>query len=627
MCGIFGIIINKSSGISGKYIEKALHYLAISSVSRGSDSSGIIFKNELKSEFELIKGDISIKKLLKSKEFKKKLNESLNLYKTGQVFQAIGHARLVTNGSQLATENNQPVVKDGIIGIHNGIIVNVDELWKTNSQLKRKFETDTEIFLSLIRFHLNEKSDLISSIRRSMFDIEGTVSSALFFDDRYEFVLTTNNGSFYYILNKDYLVFASEEFFLKSLVTLLRIEDEKIVQLKPNTTLILNTLDVVGTLFENDKSSESNLKNMHHKKFRVKNRSIKSDHEKEMIINPASFQNMQDERYLVQLTDKDEAAIKGLKRCTRCILPETFPFIHFDVAGVCNYCLNYKLKNQVNSPQLLNQYVDPYRRPNGKADCLIPFSGGRDSTYTLHYVKKELGMNPIAFTYDWGMVTDLARRNAARVCAKLGVENIIVAADIRKKRKNIKKNIEAWLKKPHLGMVPLFMAGDKYFFYYCNKLLLQNEIEISIWGSNPLENTDFKSGFTGVSPNFEKKRIDDQKMSNKLKLSSFFLRNFIGNPAYFNSSVFDTLGAFTSRYLINRKGYLQLFDYIKWDESEIDNLIINEYNWEKSIDSPSTWRIGDGTSAFYNYIYYTVAGFSEFDTFRSNQVRIGRAHV
>ena len=27
--------------------------------------------------------------------------------------------------------------------------------------------------------------------------------------------------------------------------------------------------------------------------------------------------------------------------------------------------------------------------------------------------------------------------------------------------------------------------------------------------------------------------------------------------------------------------------------------------------------------AFYNYIYYTVAGFSEYDTFRSNQIREG----
>ena len=71
-------------------------------------------------------------------------------------------------------------------------------------------------------------------------------------------------------------------------------------------------------------------------------------------------------------------------------------------------------------------------------------------------MKNELGLNPITYTYDWGMVTDLARRNIARICGKLGVENIIVAANIHWKRMNISKNIKAWLKNPSLGMIPLF---------------------------------------------------------------------------------------------------------------------------------------------------------------------------
>jgi hypothetical protein len=51
--------------------------------------------------------------------------------------------------------------------------------------------------------------------------------------------------------------------------------------------------------------------------------------------------------------------------------------------------------------------------------------------------------------------------------------------------------------------------------------------------------------------------------------------------------------------------------------------LLNKYNWEKSSDTDSTWRIGDGAAPFYNYIYYTMAGFTEFDTFRSNQIREG----
>ncbi|HDZ9635907.1 TPA: glucosamine 6-phosphate synthetase, partial [Vibrio cholerae] len=61
----------------------------------------------------------------------------------------------------------------------------------------------------------------------------------------------------------------------------------------------------------------------------------------------------------------------------------------------------------------------------------------------------------------------------------------------------------------------------------------------------------------------------------------------------------------------------------RWDEKVIDDTLFNVYDWEKAIDTSTTWRIGDGTAAFYNYVYYTVAGFTEHDTFRSNQIREG----
>ncbi len=77
------------------------------------------------------------------------------------------------------------------------------------------------------------------------------------------------------------------------------------------------------------------------------------------------------------------------------------------------------------------------------------------------------------------------------------------------------------------------------------------------------------------------------------------------------------------RYIAPKKDYFHLFDYYRWNEQEVESLIKNEYNWEKAIDTESTWRIGDGTASLYNYLYYTVAGFTENDTFRSNQIREG----
>lgn len=315
--------------------------------------------------------------------------------------------------------------------------------------------------------------------------------------------------------------------------------------------------------------------------------------------------------------------ISRLKRCTRCILPETFPFIEFDEKGVCNYCRNYVIKYKSDQISVFYKLIDKYRKRDGSEECIIPFSGGRDSSFVLHFVQREMGLNPIALTYDWGMGTDMANRNIKRICGKLGVRNVIISADIRRKRENIRKNISAWLKYPNPGMVPLFMAGDKYFFYYVHKAKKELGIKLNIWGTNPLENTDFKTGFAGISPEFDKERIYSINFINQLKLLGFVSKNLLTNPAYLNQSLPDTLGSYLARYLLPRKDYFHLFDYLKWDERKIVDTIINEYGWETANDTVSTWRIGDGTAPFYNYIYFTIAGFSEIDTFRSNQIREG----
>jgi len=172
-------------------------------------------------------------------------------------------------------------------------------------------------------------------------------------------------------------------------------------------------------------------------------------------------------------------------------------------------------------------------------------------------------------------------------------------------------------------MIPLFMAGDKQFFKYANLIKKQTHIDLNIWGINFLENTDFKVGFCGVPPKWDKEMIYSMNAKSKAKLFGYVGKNIIQNPYYFNPSLIDTFDSFLSRYTNPRKDYYHFFDYFEWNENEIEKILLDEYNWETSKDLKSTWRIGDGTASFYNYIYYTVAGFSEFDTFRSNQIREG----
>jgi hypothetical protein len=456
------------------------------------------------------------------------------------------------------------------------------------------------------------------------------VATAIVFNDREEFLLGTNNGSLYILSDyENILIFASEKYFLLKLLEkykLARIFPRILLkQVKPNSGILIDTINMKFYDFGNAKNEYKNYSSsVLEQHYSIDLGAITNSADtKSVVIDVDKFALDPTNHHKINLLEYNLDRIKKLKRCTKCVLPETFPFIEFNQDGVCNYCTNYVQRNQPKSLDELKALVKPYRRTGTEHACLVPFSGGRDSTYVLHFVKNVLELNPIAFTYDWGMVTDLARRNIARVCGKLGIENIIVAADIRKKREYIKKNINAWLKRPQLGMIPLFMAGDKYFFKYANQIRKQNNIKLQIWGINFLENTDFKVGFCGVEPQWDKDMIYSMNLKRQAKLFKFVGQNLLFNPSYFNSSIWDTLGSFISRYLNPREDYYHFFDYHQWNEKEIEDILINEYDWETANDLNSTWRIGDGTASFYNYIYYTVAGFSEFDTFRSNQIREG----
>jgi glutamine---fructose-6-phosphate transaminase (isomerizing) len=631
MCGIFGLIANHHSGLTQNKSKQIIEKLFILSESRGKESAGIAIKNCVDKKIQVVKHSIPASQLVESDEYKSFVQSALQSSfdsngKINQSFAVIAHARLVTNGSQENNNNNQPVIKSGSVAVHNGIITNLDDLWNKYSHLGREFEVDTEVFIAIIKHHIASGNSIIDAVQLAYQEMKGTASTAILFSEFNKVLLASNNASLYYAFNqeKGILIFASENHILQTAINELNLKQEfalsDSIWSEPfsGKLIDLQTFEIEKFNLNENKGADAS------EPLNVKDEIINHSPDKPIDFSSGAKQIEQLKLSpLRNLLEFNLEAVNKLKRCTKCLLPETFPFIQYNNQGVCNYCDKYIVKKQGAKEQEFKDLMKQYRSKDGKPDCIIPFSGGRDSSYGMHYIVHELGLHPITYTYDWGMVTDLARRNIARVCGKLGIENIIVSADIHMKRKNIRMNVEAWLKKPQLGMIPLFMAGDKQFFYYVNQIKKQTGIKLDIWSTNILENTDFKVGFCGISPNFDKTRPDYLPLSSKIGLAWYYGKNFLGNPAYLNSSIKDTISSFYSYYAEPRTHFYQLFDWIKWDEQKIEKTLFEEYNWEVSPDTTTTWRIGDGTAAFYNYIYYTVAGFSEFDTFRSNQIREG----
>jgi hypothetical protein len=427
--------------------------------------------------------------------------------------------------------------------------------------------------------------------------VQGAASIAFLFDALDVLLLATNTGSLHYVTNerRTFFAFASERFILQRLCQELDLAksagEMRIVQLPAFQAMLVSLRDLglqgFPTAIGNGRVSP-----------------------------PPKIDRR--ERPLA-IVDHTKTAGR-LRRCTRCILPESYPFMEFDELGVCTYCRRWR-PIQVKGEEALRRAVEPYRSRDGSPDVILAFSGGRDSTYGLHYVKKVLGMNPVAFTYDWGMVTDLARRNQARICGKLGVEHIIRSANIQKKRRYIRKNIEAWLQKPELGMVTLFTAGDKQFYHYARQLRKETGIKLVIFCTgNMIEDTPYKTGLCGILEDDHEMTLTGLSFRNQVALLGYYARNYLKNPAYINESIWDTLWAYWCTF-VQKDDFLYLYHYVPWEEGELVGTIQREYDWEVATDTKSTWRIGDGTAAWYNYIYQTIAGWSEDEVMLSNMIR------
>jgi N-acetyl sugar amidotransferase len=129
-----------------------------------------------------------------------------------------------------------------------------------------------------------------------------------------------------------------------------------------------------------------------------------------------------EERERQDMTDDQKSVVR---RCSRCILPESYPDIDFDENGVCRVCREHDRKySNIDWDERrarLEHILDRYRGKGEKYDVLVPFSGGKDSTYTLWMLKNRYDMRCLAFNFDNGFQDPNALAFVKKAAQRLGV--------------------------------------------------------------------------------------------------------------------------------------------------------------------------------------------------------------
>jgi len=116
-------------------------------------------------------------------------------------------------------------------------------------------------------------------------------------------------------------------------------------------------------------------------------------------------------------------------------MPATVPGISFDHEGICNYCREYKTETYLGEEKLHTIIANAKGRKKSDYDCIVPVSGGRDSTYILYLAKKIFDMKVLAVNYDNEFAPAFTVENIKRACDILKVDLV----SIRSKQAYVKK--------------------------------------------------------------------------------------------------------------------------------------------------------------------------------------------
>ena len=311
-----------------------------------------------------------------------------------------------------------------------------------------------------------------------------------------------------------------------------------------------------------------------------------------------------------------------MKRCSKCVLPETTPNISFDEDGVCNYCHSYKNFKYEGEEKLL-ELLYSQKRKNSKYDFVMGLSGGRDSSYALLKVVKDYGMKVLAVNYENPFVDPQAKKNIDNIVDILNIDIVKFKLKRNIHERTFKHNLQTWLKKPSAGLVPMMCIACKTILPGIIKCAKKYGVKCIILGGNPYEYTSFKKELLNVSR--------DQSYESTSVQSIFgVIRESLKNPRYYHPKCIPTLikgYLYTDPYSLGPRffasdiKFIDLFHYIPWIEKDVISRIMAELKWDYPRNFKSNWRFDCRIGHLKDFLYMNTLCMTEKDDLYSKMIR------
>jgi len=317
--------------------------------------------------------------------------------------------------------------------------------------------------------------------------------------------------------------------------------------------------------------------------------------------------------------DADPAGkpLAHLKYCVRCCIPQTQEGVIFDELGVCQACQSAEQKIHIDWTQretVLRGILDKAKANAGtNYDCIIPISGGKDSTFQLHVLTQVYGMKPLAVTFSHNWFSETGWYNLQNSLEQFNVDHVMFTPNRKLVNKLAKHSLagigdSCWHCHAGVGAFPLQAA-------------VRFNIPLLIWGESIAESSG-RASYLNPVRKFDREYFT--KVSAKLRPDQMVREDGEYSVSLRDLEPFQVPSAEDCE----RVGVhgIHLGDYIFWDDERQTEFVRDNYGWKETQVEGSFKRYKSAECVMpgvHDLACYTKRGYGRATFHASVDVRAG----
>ena len=304
--------------------------------------------------------------------------------------------------------------------------------------------------------------------------------------------------------------------------------------------------------------------------------------------------------------------IPDLRYCTRCCMPESNEGIQFDDMGICQACQSAEQKIHIDWAEReskLREILEHYKSMGNAYDCIVPISGGKDSTFQLHIITRVYKLRALAVTFSHNWYSEIGKKNLDNALEVFGVDHIMFTPSRQLVNKIARQSLykigdPCWHCHAGVGAFPLQIA-------------VKFKIPLLVWGESIAE---MSGRATHYEPGTKFDRDYFTKVSAKVYPDSMV-------SAYIQARELAPF-RIPSVEEIEKVGVvgIHLGDYIFWDDERQMEFVRDEYGWLEG-DVEGTYKgyksVECKMAGLHDYTKFLKRGFGRGTDHASIDVRAG----